>query len=101
MRGPEASFEDDLVAEAEADGWLSYKMTCLNRKGFPDRIFGKNGETVVMEIKRPWGRKGRGGSLSKSQINCHLELRLAFGWKVHVVETYEKGRRLLGLKGGT
>lgn len=96
MARPEASIERPLVAEAEAEGWLSYKVTFLNRKGAPDRIFGKDGRTVVMEFKEP----GPGGSLSKSQERCHVELRRWFGWETHVVKSMERGRMLLGLKGG-
>lgn len=82
------------MEEAEAAGWIVFKLTFLNAKGAPDRIFGRDGQTVVMELKR------EKGPLSQSQRRRHEDLRIGFGWTVHVVDNLAAGRRLLGLKGG-
>lgn len=101
MAGPEATIERTLADEAEDGGWLSYKLTFLDRKGAPDRIFGKDGETIVIEVKPPTARNRKNGGRSESQVRCHRELRLWFGWEVFTIYSLDEGRRLLGLKGGT
>lgn len=91
MAGPEAKIERDIVKEAEAAGWVVYKLNFPGVKGAPDRIFGKGGRCIVIEFKRP------GGVVSKSQQNRHRELAVWFGWEVHICYSHAQAREVLHL----
>lgn len=97
MPGPEATIERQIVDEAEADGWIVFKLAFLGVKGAPDRIFGKSGRCVVIEFKRPASGKRKAGEESKSQRNRRKELAVSFGWELHVCNTLKDAREILHL----
>ncbi len=85
--------EDDISGpegEAEAAGWLVWKMKITGIAGCPDRWHFRRGELVIIEYKRvgedPDGR----------QVRRANELR-GHGFKVHVVRDHDHARRLLSL----
>ena len=84
--------EDNVVAAAEADGWLSRKLSWIGRDGAPDRLFVKLGRVVFIEFKDK-GKESRG--LQKRECE---RLRKA-GAEVYVnVDTIVQGCRILGCK---
>ena len=62
----EKDIERKAVAAAKARGWISYKFVSPQQRGVPDRIFFREGKTVLIEFKRPGGRLSK---LQELQIN--------------------------------
>jgi hypothetical protein len=85
----EAEIEDDVVAWAEARGWLVRKMIYPGRRGCPDRWFFKGGRVVIIEFKRP-----KDGAVSGNQAREHKRFAAA-GFTVHVISDRESAYRLL------
>lgn len=92
----EAEIEDYLVLKAAALGGEVRKLRWIGRVGAPDRlvmlpekVFGKGSDHVIpaerflVELKAP-GKKPRG-----SQLREHDRLR-KFGWRVEVVDSFER-----------
>jgi len=90
--GPEAEVERTVCREAAADGWRVYKLQFLNKRGAPDRMFGKAGRVVLIEFKAP------GQTPNEQQKRRHAELRTDCGLEVHICRTVEHGREVLGLR---
>lgn len=53
----ESVVEGDAVELAEARGWLQRKVKYQGRHGAPDRWFFKAGVVLIVEFKRPGGRR--------------------------------------------
>lgn len=90
--GPEAEVERPVVKLAKEQGWTVRKLTFLGTRGAPDRMFGKQGRTVLIEFK------SEDGELRKQQERRHRELREDFGLEVHVCSSVEAACAVLGLE---
>jgi len=55
----ESEIEKDACKAAAKAGWLVYKFVSPQKRGVPDRIFFREGVTVLIEFKRPGGRTTR------------------------------------------
>lgn len=86
----EADIEETIAVEAEEAGWFVRKLTWIGVTGAPDRLFAFGGRTVFVEFKAPHGR------VSVRQMREHDRMRRA-GMEVHVIDSVEMGRRVLGL----
>lgn len=93
MMGPEAQIERTIRKEAIREGWLVRKVTFPGTRGAPDRLFGKDRRCLLIEFKRMHGA----GTIQ--QIRRWRELRETFGLEVHLCDSVELGRKILGLKG--
>lgn len=49
----ESKIEKEVCAWAEANGWLTYKLSGLGAKGKPDRVFLRASKAVFVEFKKP------------------------------------------------
>lgn len=90
----EAQIEQAIVKEAENAGWLVRKVQYLGRSGAPDRWFfhrKRQGCPVLIEFKRP------GGPVRSSQKR-EIEKLKAAGIEVHIVDSIERAREVLGLE---
>jgi hypothetical protein len=87
----EANAESIVVTRAEATGWWVRKVSWVNRKAAPDRVFAKNGRTVWIEFKD----KGKEPGLL--QTREHAEMRRA-GMEVYTCDTVLEALKILGLK---
>ena len=94
MPGPEAEIERALRKEAIAAGWKVRKLAFLDANGAPDRAFGKDGRTILIEVKAP------GEKPTRQQYRRHEELRDFYGWEVRWIDNLRDGRRILKLRGG-
>lgn len=65
----EKQIEKKVCDYAKKLGWLCYKGNSDSVRGYPDRIFFKNGVTVLIEFKR------EGGKLSGNQKARITEIR--------------------------
>lgn len=92
MPGPEATIERQLCREAKAAGWKVYKLVFVNVRGAPDRWFGKDGSSVLIEFK------DLGEEATPQQLRRHRELREYFGIETHVCDTLDGARRVLGIR---
>ena len=62
----ESKIEKDVSNYAKLLGWLSYKFTSPSNKGVPDRIYFRQGHTLLIEFKQ-LGKKPT--KLQQHQIN--------------------------------
>ena len=85
----EKDIERKAVTAAKARGWISYKFVSPQQRGVPDRIFFREGKTVLIEFKRPGGRLSK---LQELQIN---RLREA-GIPVAVCYSVNEAMEILG-----
>lgn len=96
MRPPrdrlERDEEGELVADAIAAGWRSYKLAFLDVNGAPDRLFGHKitKRRVLLEVKK------NGEEPTRQQLIRHEELR-EIGFEVHWVDNVADGRRVLAI----
>lgn len=67
----EAPHERWCVTWAENNSWTQFKIARSDRRGVPDRWFGKGGRCVFVEFKRPDGE----GRLSEPQKRRIRELQ--------------------------
>lgn len=93
MAGPEATIERQIVKEAKAAGWTVRKLAFLDCRGAPDRLFGRGGECILIEFKRP------GEVATIQQRKRHRELHEEFGLRCETVNSLFLGRALLHLWG--
>ena len=84
----ESAIEKKGCFDAEADGWLTRKLTWVGRVGAPDRFMVKNGRVVLIEFKAP-GKEAR-----PEQVREHERLREA-GVEVYVIDNLEELRFVL------
>lgn len=84
----EADVEGPVTTWAEANGFLSRKMSYIGRHGCRDRDFYGYGHIIPVEFKRPRG---------KPRIHQVRELkRMAeVGVKIHVIDDIDAGIALL------
>lgn len=78
----EIEAETKAVKQAVRYGYKSYKLMFIGQRGAPDRLFGRDGDCVLIEFKRP------GESPSIQQLRRHDELRRMFGFRVAWTDSY-------------
>lgn len=81
----ESVIEKNVCKYAESLGWYQLKMASPGTKGVPDRIFFREGETVLVEFK------SSKGYLSASQLYIIRKLR-AHKMIVLVVSSFDHGK---------
>lgn len=84
----EKEIEKQLVVWAKARGWLALKFTPFGDRGWPDRIFIKDGTHVWLELKR------RGEQPGKLQMHRRAKL-MKHGAIIHWTDNLEDAKRLL------
>jgi hypothetical protein len=88
----EADIEKYLVAQIEAAGGLTAKMTVEGRRGWPDRlVLMPVGVTALVELKHP-----KRGALSAAQKELHGRIE-KLGIHVHRLRSVEDVDRLVRL----
>lgn len=83
--------EVKTVKQAVKHGYRVYKLMFIGVRGAPDRLFGRDGISVLIEFKRP------GEVPSLQQMRRHEELRRDFGFDVYWVDEYREACRILGI----
>lgn len=68
-------------------GWFQVKLEKTSIRGFPDRLFIRNGETIYVEFKN---EKGRLSEDQKRVINSIRE----YGAKVYVISSREQANAI-------
>lgn len=81
----ESKIEKAVCDYAKLMGWLSFKFTSPNNRAVPDRIFFKEGHTILIEFKQ-LGKKPT--KLQQHQIDKLKEQLMP----VYVVDSIEKGK---------
>ena len=81
----ESKIEKAVCDYAKTLGWLSFKFTSPNNRAVPDRIFFKEGHTILIEFKQ-LGKKPT--KLQNYQIDKLKEQLIP----VYVVDSIEKGK---------
>jgi hypothetical protein len=84
----EKDIEKTLVTWAKGHGWLALKFTPFGDRGWPDRIFIKNGTHVWLEIKR------KGEKLEPLQLYRRTQL-MKHGAIIHWTDDLAEAKRLL------
>lgn len=87
----EIKAETDTVRQAVRHGWKVRKLMFIGVRGAPDRMFGKDGHSVVIEFKR------EGEVPTPQQMRRHEELRRDFGFRVEWTDNYGEACRILGI----
>ena len=80
----ESDIENKVTQFAKRAGWLGYKWVSPSQRWVPDHLYFKNGRVKMIEFK------ALGKFPSKGQAIVHKML-LKAGFKVHVIDTVEKG----------
>lgn len=88
-RTRESTIERKVCAAAKKAGWLVRKVSCPGHRGFPDRMFVKEGYVVLVEFKRP------GGKPRANQLHEHRLLARA-GLDVRVIDDVAAGVEAFG-----
>jgi hypothetical protein len=83
----ERDIEKKVTAIAKANGWLAYKFVSPSCRGVPDRIYFKDGETLLVEFKAP-GKKP-----TPLQASIIKKIK-AQGIRVEVIDNIEVGCEL-------
>lgn len=78
----ESKIEKQCCLYAEKRGWWQTKIEKASVRGFPDRLFIKDGETVYVEFKNEKGR------LSADQERIIAKMREQ-GARVYVISSLE------------
>lgn len=87
----EHNFEDKVVEHAEAWGYFVRKVQWgTGRRGAPDRVFIRDGQTIWIELKAP------SGPTARLQTKEHDRMRAA-GANVHVADNMRDVCRILGI----
>jgi len=81
----ERSIEENLTEYAKDQGVLVLKLNVKYRRGWPDRLFLKNGGILFIEVKRP------GEEPTLIQEHVHGLIR-SQGFAVVVVDNFRDGR---------
>lgn len=76
--------EEPVCEFARGNGWLVRKVSCIGRRGFPDRFFAKGGRVVLVEFKAP------GKTPGAQQSREHRRLRKA-GVEFYVIDNAAMG----------
>lgn len=80
----ESNIERKVCEYARLKGWLCRKYTSLGNRGVPDRLFFKDGKTVMVEFK---SKEGKLSAAQKVQIKIHRE----HGMQVEFISSIEAG----------
>jgi hypothetical protein len=72
-------------------GWRTYKLSFVGTRGAPDRLFGKDGRSILIEFKAP------GEKPTPQQTLRHTELREQFGFDVRWTDSLDGARDILDL----
>lgn len=80
----ESGIESKVCEYATIKGWLCRKYTSPGSRGVPDRLFFKDGQTVMVEFK---SEEGKLSAAQKFQIKIHRE----HGMQVEVISSIEAG----------
>lgn len=83
--------ETKAVKQAIKHGYKVYKLMFIGQRGAPDRLFGRDGDAVLIEFKR------RGESPSLQQLRRHDELRRVFGFRVRWTDNLANACEILGI----
>lgn len=83
--------EEKTVERAKACGFIVRKLSFVGVRGGPDRLFGRNRRTVLIEFKR-YGK----APTRQQQIRAQ-ELREHCGWEVYWADNYAEACRILGI----
>lgn len=78
----ESEIEAAVTRQAKTAGWLSFKWVSPGNRGVPDRLYFKEGKTIMIEFKAPDGRLS---ALQEAQIK---RLRAA-GMTVYIIDKVE------------
>jgi hypothetical protein len=81
--------ETKTVKQAVKYGYKVYKLMFVGQRGAPDRLFGRDGDCVLIEFKRP------GEEPSLQQLKRHDELRRWFGLRVVWCDSYAVACQIL------
>lgn len=88
----EKDVERWAVIKAKKAGYWTRKFAAPGNRSVPDRLFGRDGQVMFVEFKRP------GGKPTELQLMEHAEMR-SFGLEVHVIDSREAFAALLEAKG--
>ena len=80
----ESNIERRVCEYASIKGWLCRKYTSPGNRGVPDRIFFKDGQTIMVEFK---SKEGKLSAAQKVGIKIHRE----HGMQVEVISSIEAG----------
>lgn len=83
--------ETKAVKQAIKHGYKVYKLMFVGQRGAPDRLFGRDGDSVLIEFKRP------GEEPTLQQLRRHDELRRCFGFRVRWTDNYANACDILGI----
>ena len=86
----ESEIENKAVYLAELQGYVSYKLQFVGKKGAPDRIFFGHGKCVLIEFKRP------GQTLDANQEKRHIEIKPIYQ-HIYVCSSVEAACRVLDI----
>lgn len=83
----ESKIEVEVCDHAKSLGWLCYKWVSPSNRSVPDRIFFKNGKTIVVEFKAE-GKKPT--KLQQKTINKLRDQYIL----THVIDDISEGKAL-------
>jgi L-alanine-DL-glutamate epimerase-like enolase superfamily enzyme len=87
----ESEDERRTVKQAVRHGYRVFKLNFIGQRGAPDRLFGRDGRSVLIEFKR------RGESPTMQQLKRHDELRQVFGFQVQWTDNLTHACEILGI----
>jgi L-alanine-DL-glutamate epimerase-like enolase superfamily enzyme len=90
----ESEDERRAVKQAVKHGYRVFKLQFIGQRGAPDRLFGRDGECVLLEFKR------LGEVPSMQQLRRHKELTTVFGLQVEWADNYEEACGILNIPTG-
>lgn len=83
----ESRIERKAKLLAQQLGWFQVKVEKTSVRGFPDRLFIRNGKTIYVEFKNETGR------LSEEQVRVITQMREHGAW-VYVISTLEEANAI-------
>ena len=81
----ESTIEKKVSDHAKLLGWLSYKFTSPNSRAVPDRIYFREGNTILIEFKQ----KGKLPTRLQAKVINDLKKELMH---VYVVDDVQQGK---------
>ena len=81
----ESLIEKKVTEYAKLQGWLSYKFVSPNNRAVPDRIYFREGHTVLIEFKQ----LGKKATKLQQHVIDKLKTELI---PVYVVDSVESGK---------
>jgi hypothetical protein len=67
VREVEKTYELEVVAWAESNGWICRKIAYVGRRSCPDRLFAGYGQLHLIEMKKKRTKHSKAGRLSSGQ----------------------------------